>query len=251
MKPLAGYHRVMNRSGSCFHLRRSVVVGMGLFACIAVGTFTFAQESPVVTSPVDVSSTEVAPVARLEVIPVGNQSFDLLTGETVLEEGGTIRDQVTGLSLDATFIRYLEGAYIEATEVSAVREDGTFEAPFLRIELEALVGVADQGVRFLGPGLDVEAQRAEIHFGPEIARFDEATASTPEFTARVFLLSLVNGDAILMGPYEYLQGFATLRDPREEGLMQLQASTDEQGERQYSASTQVDEALLETFGTVW
>lgn len=216
--------------------RLPLVVLVGLLV-----PFACAQPSP---------SEEGTGIARLEVIPAGVQTFDLVTGETVLPDGGTIRDRVTGLALQASAIRLQEGAYIEAENVTADRQGVTFEAPSLVVDLDRLVATMPAGVTFRGEGLDVQAARADIDFEAEVVRFDAPVAERPSFEARILLLDLVAGNAVLMGPYAYAEGIVTLRDEREEAMLQLTVVMQEDGTRTYRTSSVVDDALLARFDTV-
>lgn len=182
-------------------------------------------------------------VARLTVVPNGEQSFDLLTGETTLSEGGTILDTETGLRLDAAFVRYLEGAYIEAEEATAVTAGGTLVATTLSIDVPTLVARAPDGVRFERAGLTVMAVAAELRFGPELARFDAPAGDDPELSAEALLLDLRSGDALLLGPYRFQDGLFTLSDEREDAVLQLRPVTAADGAPSYRAANEVDEDL--------
>jgi hypothetical protein len=196
-----------------------------------------AQDGAAGTDP-----TEAA-VARLTVVPTGEQSFDLLTGETTLPEGGTILDTQSGLRLDAAFIRYREGAYIEAQEATAATAGGNLVAPTLSIDVPSLVAVARDGVRFVRDGLTVHAAAAELRFGPELARFDAPAGDDPELSARALLLDLRSGDALLLGPYRFQDGPFTLSDEREDAALQVRPVIAEDGTPSYRAANEVDEDL--------
>jgi len=192
--------------------------------------------------PAGVDPTEEA-VARLTVVPSGEQSFDLLTGETTLPDGGTILDTQTGLRLDAAFIRYREGAYIDAQEATAETAGGRLVAPTLTIDVPSLIAVAPDGVRFVRDGLSVEATAAELRFGPELARFDAPAGEDPELVARALLLDLRSGDALLLGPYRFQDGPFTLSDEREDAALQVRPVIAEDGTPSYRAANEVDEDL--------
>jgi len=243
-----GYDSVMVRrqavnvsTPSGAHASRMGLRGVLCVLALTIALVAYAQPS---------ASDVVTSAARLEVLPAGDQTFDLLTGETVLPEGGTIRDRVTGLALEAAVIRLQEGVYIEADEVMARRDGVTFEAARLLVDLERLVATTPEGVTFRGAGLDVKAALAEIDFTLEIVRFEEPIAERPAFDARAFLLDLAGGDALLLGPYAYAEGIVTLRDDRGDAMLQLTAVTQDDGTRTYRASSIVDDTLLERFDTV-
>ena len=54
-----------------------------------------------------------ADFAALTIRPNGPEELDLATGVTTLPEGGTVSYKDEGVTLSGTFIRYLEGEFIE------------------------------------------------------------------------------------------------------------------------------------------
>lgn len=112
--------------------------------------------------------------ARLEVIATGEQTLDVLTGETILTEGGVIVDRKTGLELIAPYIRYVQGEFIDATDASASMAGGVFNAQQISIDVENLTAEAKGSVGFEREGLRLIAPQANIDFGQEFAIFDDA-----------------------------------------------------------------------------
>jgi hypothetical protein len=190
-----------------------------------------------------VSAQDGAPVARLSVIPDGEQRLDLSTGETVLADGGTIVDAATGLELEAETIRYVEGAWIEAEEASASTGGGVLTAPALRIDLPGRTATAPQGVQYALNGLSLTAASALLRFDPDLVRFERPRADDPVLEGRALLLDVRTGDAILLGPYRFEDGPFTLRDERGEALLQLRATRTDAGVPTYRAANEVDEEL--------
>jgi len=182
-------------------------------------------------------------VARLTVVPYGEQRFDLLSGETTLPDGGTIVDTETGLRLEASFIRYLEGEYIEAQDARADTANGRLTAPTLSIDVPNLLAVAPAGVTFEREGLEVVAEGAELRFGPQLARFERPSGEQLGLEAVALLLDLVSGDALLLGPYRFQDGPFTLSDDREGSVLQLRPVVAEDGSASYRAANEVDEDL--------
>lgn len=182
-------------------------------------------------------------VARLSVVPHGQQAFDLMTGETTLPDGGVIVDTETGLRLDAAFVRYREGAYIEARDATAATVDGSLVAPELRIDVPTLVATAPAGVRYVREGLELVGDSAELRFGPELVRFERPTGASLDLEARALLLDLRTGDALLLGPYRFQDGPFVLTDDREDAALQLRPVTTDAGTPTYRAANEVDEDL--------
>ena len=184
-----------------------------------------------------------ASVARLTVVPSGEQRLDLSTGETVLPDGGTIVDAETGLELEAETIRYVDGAWIEAEGASASTGGGVLTAPSLRIDLDGRSASAPQGVQYRLDGLSVTAASADLRLGPDLVRFDEPRAEDPALEGRALLLDVRTGDAVLLGPYRFQDGAFTLRDEREDAVLQLRPVRTDAGVPTYRAANEVDEDL--------
>ncbi len=201
------------------------------------------------TSPSDApSSADAVPAsARLTVVPDGPQRLDLATLVTDLPEGGRIVDAATGLALDAERIRFREGEFVEADGVTAAFADVRFDAPRLEVDLEAGAAVAPDGVAYVGAGLEVSATSARIVFDPDLVRFDAPRARRPDLEARALLVDVASGAAWLVGPYRYAEGLLTLRDDREDAVLQIEPTTTEDGEATYRAANVVDDALRTRF----
>ena len=190
------------------------------------------------------------PVARLTVTPAGDQSFDLLTGETTLPDGGTIQDTETGLTVQAAWISYLEGERIDAEDATADTDAGRLVAPVLRIDVPALTAVASEGVTFARDGLEIVAASATLRFDPGLVRFDAPRSESPELRAEALLLDADSGDAVLIGPYRFQDGALLLSDDRDGARLQLRPTTTDAGLPTYRAANEVDEDLWERLAPV-
>ena len=190
------------------------------------------------------------PVARLTVTPAGDQSFDLLTGETTLPDGGTIHDTESGLVLHADWIAYVEGERIDAVDATAETDAGVLSAPVLRIDVPELTAVASEGVTLDREGITVRADTATLLFGPGLVRFDAPTSASPELRAVALLLDAVSGDAVLIGPYRFQDGAFLLSDDRDGVRLQLRPTTTDDGVPTYRAANEVDEDLWERLAPV-
>lgn len=202
-----------------------------------------SQDAPTPNDAPQAASSDADPVARLTVVPDGEQAFDLLSGETTLPDGGTIVDTETGVTLRAAFIRYVEGAYIEAQDAHAETAGGMLTAPTLRIDVPSLTAVAGDGVTYAREGLELTAASAELRFGPQLVRFDAPRSEAPVIEARALLLDVGTGDAVLLGPYAYQDGPFTLRDERDGAALMLRPTTTDDGTPTYQAANEVDEDL--------
>jgi hypothetical protein len=224
---------------------RLAVAALLLLATPALG-FAQGDATEDAVSPDDApqaASSGADPVARLTVVPDGEQAFDLLSGETTLPDGGTIVDAETGLTLRAEFIRYVEGAFIEARQAHAETAGGLLTAPTLRIDVPSLTAVAGDGVTYAREGLELTAASAELRFGPQLVRFDAPRSEAPVIEAQALLLDVATGDAVLLGPYAYQDGPFTLRDERDGAALMLRPTTTDDGTPTYEAANEVDEDL--------
>lgn len=225
----------------------------GIDAPALLGT-AWAQDDPATdpdpaTDAEPATDREPAPdptadaIARLTVVPHGDQSFDLLTGETTLPDGGVIVDTETGLRLDAAFVRYREGVFIEARNATAETADGSLAAPALRIDVPTLVATAPEGVRYVREGLELVAEAAELRFASELVRFERPSGASLDLEARALLLDIRTGDALLLGPYRFQNGPFVLTDDREDAALQLRPAVTDGGTPTYRAANEVDEDL--------
>ena len=217
-----------------------------LLALIAPGMpgTAWAQDDAATDTATDTATDPTADaIARLTVVPHGEQSFDLLTGETTLPDGGVIVDTETGLRLDAGFVRYREGDFIEARDATAETAGGSLAAPALRIDVATLVAAAPEGVRYVREGLELVADAAELRFGPELVRFEHPTGASLDLEARALLLDIRTGDALLLGPYRFQDGPFVLTDDRDDAALQLRPVTTDAGTPTYRAANEVDEDL--------
>lgn len=182
-------------------------------------------------------------IARLTVIPAGEQAFDLATGETTLPDGGTIIDRQTGLTLRAERIVYRDGDYIHAWSATAETDAGVLTAPTLRIDVPSLTARVPDGVTLERPGLAVTADSAEYLFEESLVRFHAPRGTSTTLEARTLYLAVDTGDVLLIGPYLYQDGPFTLRDERADSALQLRPVTADDGTTGYRAANEVDPDL--------
>lgn len=210
--------------------RRSLALALTLLA-LAAGPGAVAQ----------------SPFAALSVVPKGRQVLDITTGVTLLPEGGYVVDQQTGVRLDAEHIRYLDGAFIEASQVSVSGNFGDLKAESLRIDIPEGQLSADGGLSLKRDELVLTAERMHYYAGDNVAEFDGSVASTsPAFAADRALLDTLSGDVLLIGRYRFEGGFLTLASPEEGGWLELRLRADADTVT-YDASTDVGEDLIERF----
>ncbi len=150
--------------------------------------------------------------AALTVRPSGPEELDLTTGVTTLPQGGEISYREEGVTLVGSFIRYLEGDFIEV-ETAVVRgEFGMLEAPSLRFEFASQRLRAARGATFVGEALKLGANTTEIDLKGDVAVLSGGVTSTdPELSGEGALVDLTGQQALLVGPYRYQDGPFVLR----------------------------------------
>ena len=194
-----------------------------------------ALAQPQVGSPQD--------FAALTVRPNGPEELDLTTGVTTLPQGGEVSYRKEGVALKGTFIRYLEGDFIEVEGAVVTGNFGTLAAPRLRFEVAAQTLKAQGGAAFSGEALELSADTLALDLGDEVALLaGNVSSKTPELSAQRAVIDLKNPQALLVGPYRYQDGPIGLTGAA--GKL-LALSWDVEGA--LSASSQVPAALQTRF----
>ncbi|MDZ7800495.1 MAG: hypothetical protein U5K81_06845 [Trueperaceae bacterium] len=223
--------------------RAAVRLAMILLAPVLLSA-ALAQDDGEPGDGADTAAQDAAPqVARLTVEAAGAQSYDLSTGRTVLEDGGTITDLETGLTIRAPYIAYVEGESIEARDAEAETDAGLLRAPRLSIDVPALRARAPEGVTFQREGLEVRADSADYRLDEELVRFERPRGSDPRLEAEALIYDARDGDALLLGPYLFQDGAFTLRDERSDAVLQLRPVEAEDGTPGYRAANTIDDDL--------
>lgn len=188
-----------------------------------------------------------APFAALTVEPRGSQVFDILTGVTLLPEGGTVTDQGLGVSLSAERIEYRAQEYVLAWGVSLLGSFGHVTAETLRIDQVGGSLTAAGGLRLERDGLTVEAATLDFDAATEVAAFGGGVRATrPAFSADRVLLDVRSGDVLLEGEYLFEGGLFAMRSPEGGGLLALKLVMID-GVVNYDAGTEVAPELLARF----
>jgi hypothetical protein len=191
-----------------------------------------------------VTSTLAQGIAALTVNPKGEQQMDISTGITTLPEGGEIIDTERELKLDATFIRYKEGEFIEAKGCTSEGPFGLLEAPELRLETATNIITATGGISLTKDGLALTADSLTLDLGSSIAVLSGNIKNTdPAFEAAAIVIKVGAGYALLTSPFNYQSGFAGVQQANPGSLLQLKQIENEDGTFSYNVSTTPDEAI--------
>jgi hypothetical protein len=177
--------------------------------------------------------------AALTVIPTGQQQFDISTGVTTLPEGGRVLDKETGLALEAAFVRYSEGGFIEAAGSTVEGKFGTLTASSIYVDVANQTISASGSLQLNYRLLSLSAERLTIYLQPDIAVLSGNVQSLdPSFSVTKLLINLKTQQALLVSPYVYQNGPLSLQQTSEGQLLQLIPI-----EGSYNASTVISEDL--------
>lgn len=210
------------------HVTRALVLAAGLFV-----------------APVHIAAQ--APFAALSINSAGPQVMDITTGITTLPQGGSVVDRDTGVSLAAAHISYLDGAFIEAIDVTVDGAFGSLWADSVRIEMADSLLTASGNLRLERDGLTVTAAGLHYFAVSAIAVFEGGvTGSDPAFSAERVLLDVISGDVLLVGSYTFNSGLFTMTSPTEGGRLELRLH-EVDGVITYDAATDVSQELLQRF----
>lgn len=153
-----------------------------------------------------------ADFAALTIRPNGSEAFDLATGITTLNEGGTVAYRDEGVTLEGSFIRYREGEFIEIERASVTGAFGALRAPALRFDVPTQLLTASKGAAFDGPALTLEADTVELNLNDDIAVLEgSVTSRTPDLESAQVLVDTLGQRAVLVGPYTFNNGPVVLR----------------------------------------
>lgn len=194
-------------------------------------------------------AAETLNFSQLTVIPYGVQEFDISTGITTLPDGGDVVDTDTNLSLSGSFVRFADGAFIEATGVTIDGEFGTLSTATIFLDLVQSLLQADEELTFTRAEIELHAGSMVYHHETGIAAFyGGVTGTLPPFTASTLLLDSRQAIMLLVGAYEFTDGMFALRSPSGGGMLQVHIVVDEEtGETDYIATSNPDEAVLAAF----
>jgi hypothetical protein len=191
-----------------------------------------------------VTSTFAQGIAALTVNPKGEQQLDISTGITTLPEGGEVIDVERGLKLNATFISYKDGEFIEAKGCTSEGPFGLLEAPELRLEVATNTITATGGVSLTKDGLALSADSLTLAMDSSIAVLTGNIKNTePAFEAETIVMKVGAGYALLTSPFSYQSGFAQVEQANPGSLLQLKQLENEDGTFDYNVSTTLDEAI--------
>jgi hypothetical protein len=150
--------------------------------------------------------------AALTVRPNGPEELDVATGVTTLPEGGEIVYRAEDVRLTGSFIRFLEGDFIEVEEAVVEGAFGTLKAPELRFEVPTQTLRAAQGATFSGEALELMADTITLNVETDLAVLDGGVSSrSPDLSGARALIDLAAQQALLVGPYTFADGPVTLR----------------------------------------
>jgi hypothetical protein len=180
--------------------------------------------------------------AAFTVTPAGAQEMDIDTGITTLPEGGQIIDTERELTLNATFISYKDGEFIEAKGGTSDGPFGLLEAAELRLEVATNTIIATGGISLTKDGLALTADNLTLELDSNIAVLSGNIKNTePAFEAAAIVIKVGKGYALLASPFN--NGIASITQDSPGSLLQLKQIENEDGTFSYNVSAKIDEAI--------
>lgn len=197
------------------------------------------------------AAAETINFSQLTVKPYGSQEFDISTGITTLPEGGDVIDTNTNLSLSGSFVRFEDGAFIEATEVTITGNFGTLQSSEVYLDLHSSTLDIPNALTFNRAELQLEAGAMKYHHEHGIAVFTGGVSGTvPPLQADTVMLDSVTGTMLLVGTYTFTDGLFTLESPSGGGYLFVTIEVDEEtNETDYIATSNPTESDLERFAS--
>lgn len=183
--------------------------------------------------------------ASLTVTPRGSQNFDLSTNVTTLDEGGLVVDKETGLELEANFIRYEEGSFIEAEAARVLGKFGSLATRQLFVDSIEDVITAEGNITLNYNDLNLTADALTIYSEQDVVVLEgNVQSDLPSFESERLAIYLDTEQALLLSPYTYTNGSLSLRQTSAGKLLQLSPRSDAADIANYDASTTVTPDLL-------
>lgn len=160
--------------------------------------------------------------ASFSVEPFGAQRFNLDTGVTVLPQGGVLTDNQNGLRLRTAYAEYKEGSFIRAREAELISGKEVFRAQTLEQDIPKQEA-RFTGLTFSNPDFQgLKADRALALFEPELVVLKgQVTAQKPKLSAETLVVDLKARQALILGPFTYQEGRATLKGQRPDSRLYL------------------------------
>ena len=222
-------------------LRRLFVLPSALCLLLAF-TLPVNAQSDTQNTQTDTQVGSPQDFAALNIVPSGPEELDLTTGVTTLPQGGEIGYRAENVTLKGSFIRYLEGDFVEIKGATVTGDFGTLRAPELRFDVGAQTLDA-KGATFAGEALALTADTLSLSLKDDVAVLEgNVTSKIPELTAARVLVDLTGSQGLLVGPYTYQDGPVGLKGAADK-LLAL--SWDASGA--LSADSQVPAALQTRF----
>lgn len=190
------------------------------------------------------TSTFAQGFAAFTVTPAGDQQYDISTDITTLPEGGQIIDNERELTLNATFISYKNGEFIEAKGGTSEGPFGLLQAPELRLDVATNTINATGGISLTKDGLSLTADHVTLDLGSSVAVLSGDIKNTePPFGAAAIVVKVGGGYALLASPFHYANGIASITQEAPGSLLQLKQIENEDGTFSYNVSAKIDEAI--------
>ncbi|PYE54775.1 hypothetical protein [Deinococcus yavapaiensis] len=204
----------------------------------------------VVTMLAALGIASAATFAGFQIKPYGNQKLNLQTGATVLEAGGVATDAERGVTVDARYIEFKDGAWLRARGAKLTTEDGgalsadNVEYSAAKGDLTAKGNLVynDSRVRGLtAASLTLEAD----------SKIVSATGSvksvTPIMQADTVVVDYQHRRAVMRGNYRYSFGGTRLGNARPDAVLLVTWD----GKNKPVATSRPNAAIVKQYEAYW
>lgn len=189
------------------------------------------------------SVASAATFAGFTIKPSGDQKLNLQTGTTVLPQGGVASDAQRGVSVDAQYIEYKDGAWLKATDAKLTTKEGgtllaknvNYQAGSGQLQATGNLQYNDQRVR----GLTAASMTFDTAKQIAVAT-GRVQSQTPPISANTVVVDYAHGRAVLYGNYKYSYGRSRLSNAKDDAVLLVSWN----GQGQPSVTTKVTDAQL-------
>ncbi len=160
--------------------------------------------------------------AGFSIKPYGDQTLDLTTGITTLAKGGVISDSEKGFTVDAKWLRFKEGDFVEIKEGKIkYLTTGTLNASSAYYDLK-LERFTVKGELLYSDALvkNLQAKDAELDSAKQILLIKTGVSSSdPKILADRLMVDYLNKIAVLQGNYTYTYKGAKLSGKGDKAML--------------------------------
>lgn len=191
-----------------------------------------------------------ATFAGFQIKPYGNQKLNLQTGATVLDAGGVATDAERGVTVDARYIEFKDGAWLRAKSAKLSTEEGSVltadnvEYSAAKGDLTAKGNLLYNDARVRG----LTASSITLETDTKIVYASGGVKSVnPIMQANTVVVDYDNRRALMRGNYRYSFGGTRLGNARPDAVLLLTWD----GKNKPVATNRPDPAVVKKYEAYW